>query len=263
MKAKTTKTWAIAAIAVIGVFVFLFSKSVAIESAYPFQRVKKWFSRSVISRMVGAWEGASAKAENVQLKRSLSALAIENSEYEKIYAENHRLRQVLEYSENRKQEWIPAEVLSYGGGAVDAFKSIRVSKGSFAGVREGAAVEVPEGLVGRVVSVTPHTSEIALITDPSVKVSCRIETEKPITGVLVGGSEDMLILRFLKPNVEILPMTKVYTSGLGGVFPPGIMVGAFNSSTEATEHGINGLEWRALVVPAVNFMTLKDVFIRK
>ena len=38
MKAKTTKTWAVAAIAVIGVFVFLFSKSVAIESAYPFQR---------------------------------------------------------------------------------------------------------------------------------------------------------------------------------------------------------------------------------
>ena len=62
MKAKTTKTWAIAAIAVIGVFVFLFSKSVAIESAYPFQRVKKWFSRSVVSRIVGAWEGASAQS---------------------------------------------------------------------------------------------------------------------------------------------------------------------------------------------------------
>jgi rod shape-determining protein MreC len=263
MKVKSTRTLAVAAIAAIGVLGFLFSKSAAIEAAYPFQKVKRWFSRSVVSRISGAWNGAAAKAENELLRRNLAALALENGEYERIYAENIRLRQTLDYAQKSKQESIPAEVLSYGGGSVDAFKSIRVGKGSFAGVREGAAVEVPEGLVGRVVSVTPHTSEIMLITDPSVKVSCRVEAKSPLTGVLTGGSESLLSLKFLKPGVEILPRAKVYTSGFGGVFPPGIEVGTFCTDVESVAQGAGGLEGRGGVLPAVDFTTLKDVFIRK
>lgn len=263
MKEKVSRTWAVVAIAAIGVFVFLFSKSVAIEAVYPFQRVKAWFSRSVVTRISGAFEGASAKAENRRLKLSLSALVIENGEYEKVVAENERLRRVLGYAERVDVERIPAEVLSVGGGAVDAYKSIRVAKGSLAGVRVGSVVEVPEGLVGKVVSVTPHTSEVMLITDPSVKVSCSVEASRPLTGILTGGSEDLLSIRFLKPGVEVLPRAKVFTSGFGGVFPPGIEVGTFCSDEEDITHGASGLEGRGGVLPAVDFSTLKDVFIRK
>jgi cell shape-determining protein MreC len=102
-----------------------------------------------------------------------------------------------------------------------------------------------------------------LITDPSVKVSCRVEAESPLIGVLTGGSEGMLSLRFLKQGVEILPRAKVYTSGFGGVFPPGIAVGTFCTDVESVAHGTNGLEGRGGVMPAVDFTTLKDVFIRK
>ena len=83
MKVKSTRTLAVAAIAAIGVLVFLFSKSAAIEAAYPFQKVKRWFSRSVVSRISGAWNGAAAKAENELLRRNLAALALENGEYER------------------------------------------------------------------------------------------------------------------------------------------------------------------------------------
>jgi rod shape-determining protein MreC len=263
MRAKISKTWAIVAVAAVCVFVFLFSRSAAIEAAYPFQRIKSWFSRNVATRISGALDGAAAKAENVKLKRSLSALALESGEYEKVVAENDRLRRVLGYAERADVERIPAEVLSFGGGAVDAFRSARVGKGSIAGVREGAAVETPEGLVGVVASVTPHTSEVMLITDPSVKVSCRVESVRPLTGILTGGSEDLLSIRFLKPGVEVLPRAKVFTSGFGGVFPPGIAVGTFCTDVESVAHGANGLEGRGGVIPAVDFTTLKDVFIRK
>lgn len=263
MNAKTTGTWAIVAVAAIGVLVFLFSKSAAIEAVYPFQRAKAWFSRNVSTRVSGAFDGAAAKAENVRLRRSLSALALENGEFERVVEENERLRRIVGYAERSNVERIAAEVLSAGGGMADAYRSIRVGKGSLAGVREGAAVETPEGLVGRVVSVTPHTSEVMLITDPSVKVSCRIEASRPLTGILTGGSEDFLSLRFLKPGVDILPRAKVFTSGFGGVFPPGITVGVFCPVGDAVKHDANGLEGRGGVLPAVDFTTLKDVFIRK
>lgn len=263
MKAKVTGTWAVAAVAAIGVLVFLFSKSAAIEAVYPFQRVRNWFSRSVSTRIAGAFDGASANAENLRLKRSLAALVLENGEYEKVVAENARLRRVLEYAGRADIGRIPAEVLSYGGGVADAYKSIRVGKGSLAGVKAGAAVETPEGLVGKVVSVTPHTSEVMLITDSSVKVSCCVEASRPVTGILSGGSEDLLSIRYLKPGGEILPRAKVFTSGFGGVFPPGIAVGVFCPDGDTVKHDANGLEGRGGVLPAVDFTTLKDVFIRK
>lgn len=263
MNIKASKTWAIAAVAAIGVFVFLFSKSAAIEAVYPFQRIKVWFSRNVSVRISGAFDGAAAKAENLRLKRALAALALENGEYERVAAENDRLRRALGYVGRTDVGRIAAEVLSSGGGSVDAFRSIRVGKGSLAGVREGAAVETPEGLVGKVVSVTPHTSEVMLITDPSVKVSCGIEASRPLTGILSGGSDEMLEIRFLKPAVEVLPRAKVFTSGLGGVFPPGIAVGTFCTGERTVTHDANGLEGRGGVLPAVDFTTLKDVFIRK
>ena len=263
MKAKVSKTWAIVAIAAIGVFVFLFSRSAAIEAAYPFQRVKLWLSRSVCSRISGAWNGAAASAENERLKGELSRLVLENSESKNIYEENHRLRRALGYARKNRQVWIPAEVLSCGGGAADAFKSVRVGKGSLDGVYEGAVVEVPDGLVGRVISVTPHTSEVMLITDPSVKVACKIDAETPVTGILSGGTEESLSIRFLKSGPVIRPGTKVYTSGSGEIFPPGIAVGTFSTDVKAAEHHAGGLERRGGVRPAVDFTALKDVFIRK
>lgn len=263
MKVKASRTWAIAAVAAVGVLVFLFSKSAAIESVYPFQRVSLWFSRNVTTRISGALDGARAAAENGRLKRTIAALAFENGEYEELVAENDRLRRALGYAGRTDVERIAAEVLSFGGGAADAYRSIRVGKGSVAGVREGAAVETPEGLVGKVVSVTPHTSEVMLITDPSVKVSCRVEAAKPLTGILTGGSDELLSIRFLKPGVEVLPRAKVFTSGFGGVFPPGIPVGAFCTVEGDVSNDVNGLEGRGGVLPAVDFTALKDVFIRR
>ena len=74
MKAKITGTLAIIAIAVIGVLVFVFSKSAAVEAGYPFQRAKVSWARKVSARLSGMWNGAAAKAENVRLKSALEAL---------------------------------------------------------------------------------------------------------------------------------------------------------------------------------------------
>ena len=119
MKAKITGTLAIIAIAVIGVLVFVFSKSAAVESVSPFQRAKVSWTRKVSARLSGMWNGAAAKAENLRLKSALEALAVEGSEYSRVVAENERLRAALEYERKSPGRWIVAEVLSFGGGDKD------------------------------------------------------------------------------------------------------------------------------------------------
>ena len=125
---------------------------------------------------------------------------------------------------------------------------------------------MPEGLVGQVVAVTPHTSEVLLVTDPSLQVACTVEGSERIRGILSGGTGDVLLMRHLKAGAEIAPESRVLTSGLGGVFPAGIPVGTFISEgngRDAAGRHAGGLEREGKVRPAVDFTLLEDVFIRR
>lgn len=264
MKVRTTGTLAVVALAMIGVLVVAFFRAVPIELAYPVERAKVSWARKVAARWHGLWHGVDAAVENGRLKREIGALALERSEVESLLAENARLRRALNFAEREPGRWEVAEVLSTGGGAANAGKTVRIGKGSFAGIRKGAVVAVPAGLVGQVVSVTPHTAEVLLVTDPSLQVACTVVAERPLRGILSGGSDDLLILRHLKAGVDIAPRSKVLTSGLGGVFPAGIEVGTFiaeGNGRDAEGRDAGGLEREGKVQPAVDFSLLEDVFV--
>jgi rod shape-determining protein MreC len=106
-----------------------------------------------------------------------------------------------------------------------------------------------------------HTSEITLVTDPSVKVACELETLDPVRprGIMAGGGEEILVLRHLRNAQDVPARTRVLTSGLGGVFPKGIVIGTL---LDIRKDG-NGLACEGEVQPAVDFSTLEDVFIRR
>ena len=246
-------------VAVIGAAVLVSSRSAAVEAAYPVEHAAQVFRDQVWSRVVGVFRGSSAAAENLRLRRENDALKVLRGTVERLEVENARLRRVLEYSAREQEAWIPAGVLSEGGGAAGFGDRIRVDKGELAGVRAGAVVVVPEGLVGRVASVTPHTAEVTLVTDPALKVACEVATgdSRSLGGILSGGSEDGLILRHLTGTGKALPRARVFTSGRGGVFPRGIEVGTLLNMT----NGVRGVVGD--VLPQVAYSTLEDVFIRR
>ena len=246
-------------VAVIGAAVLVSSRSAAVEAAYPVEHAAQVFRNQVWSRVVGVFRGSSAAAENLRLRRENDALKVLRGTVERLEVENARLRRVLEYSAREQEAWIPAGVLSEGGGAAGFGDRIRVDKGELAGVRAGAVVIVPEGLVGRVASVTPHTAEVTLVTDPALKVACEVATEgsRSLGGILSGGSEDGLILRHLTGTGKALPRARVFTSGRGGVFPRGIEVGTLLNMT----NGVRGVVGD--VLPQDAYSTLEDVFIRR
>ena len=261
MKARTTGTYLLVALAAVGTVVLFASRSACAEAVYPVERAKRSLSVRVWSRVVGLFRGSAAQAENVRLRREVASLALARGDCERLEAENARLRALLGYAGRQSGEWLAAEVLSSGGAAAGAPNLIRVGKGSLDGVVEGAVVAVPEGLVGRVTAVSPHTAEVTLVTDRSVKVACVVETgsEGRLSGILSGGSEDLLQLRHLSGAAEAPPRARVLTSGRGGVFPAGIEVGTLLGVHADGE----GFASEGEVQPRVDFATLEDVFIRR
>ena len=160
MKARTTGTYAILMLAAALTLVLAVSRSACREAVYPVERAKRLFATHVVSRAAGMFRGAAAAAENVRLRREVASLSVLRGDVERLEAENDRLRRALGYAERRHGEWRAAGVLSAGGSAAGAPNVFRVDKGSLAGVREGAVVVAPAGLVGRVTAVAGDKVEI-------------------------------------------------------------------------------------------------------
>lgn len=257
MKVKSTGTLATIALAVMGTLALVSVRSFAVELAYPFERAYHGFRTVVWNRVAGAFQASSANAENFRLRRRVAELEIANADIARLKSENARLRSALNFVERASESWMAASILSRNGGAAGVSDSFRVDKGSLAGVQEGSVVIAPAGLVGVVSRITPHTSEILLLTDRSVKVAC--EAELGARGILSGGDAEYLSFDHAKGAEVIRPGMKLFTSGSGGVFPKGVPVGTL----QGVRRDANGLVCGGEVLPAVDFSALEDVFIRR
>lgn len=281
MTGRTGIVSAVLAVAALGLWLVC-GRSVAKEAVYPVENGRSWLSRTVGAHVRGLLHGGRAEAENVRLRRELALLSMVRDDARRVAEENDRLRALLSLDPRSHQPttngWICASVLSRGGvGGVRGM--IRVGRGSDHGVKPGAAVAVPEGLVGRVEQVSPRTADVRLVTDPSVKVSCLVETGDPdmafVGGILEGGGAravradagasvlyvlDPLRVRHLRRRPALPARAKIITSGLGGVFPRGLTAGFLIDGQDVDE---TQLEREGDVIPAVDFSTLEDVFIRR
>lgn len=255
----------------------VWGRSAASEAVYPVENGATWFSRRVVAPLRGALDGAAAAAEAVDLRRETKRLAMVDSENTRLRAENARLRRLLHGPSAVKApgKWICAPVFS-NGGASNAYKMLRVGRGSADGVKEGAPVAVPEGLVGRVDKAFPHASNVLLLTDETSKAACEFKTPggTRVRAILSGrgarpgpdggemavlySPESMALGNFPdNPSSAPAPGAPVFTSGLGGVFPAGLLAGR----VVRTGPSPSGACAEAFVAPAVDTAEIEDVFI--
>ena len=273
---KHTKVW-------LGVFALGFAALVfwrsgihalACESIYPYQKACVWFKKTIGSRIRAACTRANSAVRVAMLERDVARLRMTAAEVDSLVSEVDRLREQLAYVRKTVSRCQPAVVLSRGGTAA-IWQTLRVARGAADGVRRGDPVVVPDGLVGRVVETTPHTSEVMLISDPNSRVACELEVPSEgfgaIRGILYGGGArpgreptltllyvvEPLRLRYLARDFEPPPRTSVITSGLGQTFPKGLKVGYLLESRVEK----NGLTREAMIVPAVDLAGLEEVFI--
>ncbi|MBR7180715.1 MAG: rod shape-determining protein MreC [Kiritimatiellae bacterium] len=255
-KKKTFSIFAAVAAVVAGLS-FCISRSVAVEAAYPWERGVSLLHRRVFRPVAAMFRASALSVENERLRREVEELCAVREENQSLFAENARLRKTLGYAAKSPRRYLAAEVISSGGGAAGFRQTARIGKGFLDGVKNGATVLSGGALAGQVRSTTPHTAEVAFLSDDSVKVGCETESQEPCFGILSGGSGGRLVLKHVSGNGVPPPRTRVYSSGRGGVFPAKCFVGWLLY----TDTLADGVSREGYVEPAVDFDGIEDVLV--
>lgn len=252
------------AFAVIALFVFTSKPETAghLKAGFlglisPFLRSGSEIERKVNSYRKGMDTLTQLEAEVAQLRVANRELSATNQTLRGLEAENNRLRNALGYRERAVFQLMPARIIARD--ASTWYHTVTVDRGSEQHIEQDMPVVTEEGLVGKVTTVAPKTCVVVLLSDENCKVAANVEGTQ--TQGIVRGERNSsnaiptISLNFLSKQAALQPGAKILTSGVGGVFPPGITIGAVK------EFKVRELDGYATIVPAVDLTTLEDVFI--
>ena len=167
-------------------------------------------------------QDAQADAKDVRQKLLLQAQRA--AQVEQLTLENKQLRALLDLHERLNTVGFVAEVLY---DAADPYtRKLIINKGMTNGVKPSAPVMDEHGILGQVTRVLPLVSEVTLVTDREHSIPV-LNTRTGARGVAYGesGGAPLLELRFMATNADIEVGDQLTTSGVDGVYPPGVPVG--------------------------------------
>ncbi len=197
--------------------------------------------------------------DNTKLHDDNNALRRQITELQHQRAENQQLRALLQIKQAAPWRTVGARVI--GRDASNWWKSIQIDRGSADGIRPDQPVLSASGLVGKTISVTPGESRVLLLLDPTCKSGALLETTRE-PGIVSGANialtrEPRLQMSFVdrKSNVKI--GDAIYTSGLGGVFPRGILIGTVTDADLDPQGMYQNVELK----PAADFRRLEEVMV--
>jgi len=165
---------------------------------------------------------SSVEAQNRQMKLDQAHNAQRLQQTSHLQAENTQLRKLLGASERLPVKAVLAEILY---DTRDAFtRKIVLDRGSRHGVKPGQPVIDDIGVVGQVTRAFPFSSEVTLLTDKDQAIPVQVVRNGLRSVAYGGGQSGMLDLRFIASNADIKPGDLLVTSGIDGVYPPGLAV---------------------------------------
>jgi rod shape-determining protein MreC len=141
-------------------------------------------------------------------------------------SQNRSLRQLVGYVTKLPKPSVTAPVV--GRSADQWWQQLLLGRGSQDGIREGDVATSVGGLVGRVIAVTPHTSRVLLISDPSSRVGVTIGRSRS-TGFVRGQAGRYAVMKFFDKVPDVHRGDVVTTSSLSQLFPAGVPVGRIES----------------------------------
>ena len=218
---------------------------------------------------VRALEGSStyftslnqANTDSDEARKKLALQSLRAGQVEYLTQENNRLRKLLQLREQLKASVMAAEVLY---DAADPYtRKVIVDKGLLEGVELGSPVLDEAGVLGQVTRVHPLVSEVTLVVDRELAI--------PVLNVRTGARSvaygdpsaagSGLELRFMGSNSDVLPGDLLTTSGVDGVYPPGLPVARISRIERRAESAFAKIYCapQALVTGARHVMLVKPM----
>lgn len=183
---------------------------------------------------------AQVQAQTVQFQQRIQVLE----------EKNKTLEQLLKQPQTKAPKNITASVI--GRAADQWWQHVYLNQGSDSGLTKNAIVESAGALVGRIVMITPRSSQVLLVSDPNSRLAVLLSRSRSI-GILQGDRNNQGILEFFDQDPNVKVGDTVITSPLSCLFPPDIPVGIVKSidrSSKTTLQArieftvpLNRLEW--------------------
>lgn len=195
-----------------------------------------------------------AKRNSIELNQKLIQLSMQTSQYVEDHYENSRLRRMLDFDLQIPYRLVPAKVV--GLKPTPHSKSVEINAGLTKGVNINMPVVTADGVVGKTITVSRNISIVQMLTDHNCRVSV-IDQKTRAMGIVRWQGGRLLEMGDVPINSQLTVGDTVISSGLGGIYPPGLMVGTvvFIQNKEGK------LFKDVLVKPSVDFSSLEEVFV--
>lgn len=192
--------------------------------------------------------------ENTRLRESLVDANVKLSMLEEAGRENIRLRAVLGFEPPSGYSLLPARVIAVIGDRIPM--EAVINRGYLDGVAVNEPIINEEGLLGKVVSVSHSFSTVQLLTDPTNRVAVRISESREM-GIAKYIMSQGLIVDNVPYQGDVKQGDLVVSSGLGGLYPPGLVVGTVIGVERPKQEPFLSIR----LAPAADFNSLDELFI--
>ena len=220
--------------------------------------VQTWFSSRFVALqdfLTAPRDVASLRQRNSELESEVSELQAQVIQLQQQVGETEILAALVDFSRARSENSYKSAAV-IGRDPSPFLHYVIINVGSNDGILRGMPVVTDQGLVGRVDAVIADAARVQLITDAASNVNVRLqnaETDASLVGSVTGD----VTLDLISPDVSIEEGDLVLTSGLGGGYPPDLIVGQVVNPRSRDYD----LFQRATVQPVVDFNGLEIVLV--
>ena len=194
------------------------------------------------------------REQNEQLRSELARVKEENLQYREAIVASERFQRLSGFRAQHEVPMVPANVVAQDLSAW--FQSVVIDRGSTSGIRPGMPVITDSGVVGVVSGTTPRAAKVLLISDPQSRVDAYVQRTRA-RGTVRGAADHDCDFEHVLREEDVQPGDLLLTSGLGAVYPKGLVVGTVSSVKKRPW----GLFQVVGIEPAVDFRQLEEVFV--
>jgi rod shape-determining protein MreC len=192
----------------------------------PFVSVQTWIAvryQAIRDLVTSPSDITRLRQRNTELEGEVARLEAQVIELQGQIQEVQVLSALLDFARaHPENQYQAATVIGYDTSPF--LKYVIINRGSDDGLRRGLPVVTYQGLVGRVAAVTAGAARVQLITDPASHINVRIQPSQA-EGVVNGQLTGDITLENIPQDANVQPGDLILTSGLGGNYPPNIIIG--------------------------------------
>jgi rod shape-determining protein MreC len=227
----------------------------AVSIVTPFERFFHGIGHTVRYGWSNYVDLRNTRQQNHDLQDQIARLRLEQASFAEDAMQGHRLQALLDFQQHYVSATVAAQVIGTSGN--DLSRVIYIDKGAKDGLKADQAVITPDGIVGKIRDVFPHTSQVLLINDQTSGAGVLLATTR-IRAILRGSTTGQILINNLTPDDRIKPGEQVLSSGGDQVYPRGLPVGVIESIKVDPDHQPYTL---IQLRPAANLNQLEEVLV--